>query len=223
MRTHLLRLQVIVGEAEAGGDVIRNVTEVVGVVDLVPGFLHSTAVFLGRAAGTRITAEEEGLDGSLEFVDFGLRGKVLRIVRDQFRAEAMVGQLLDSVRILHGSLADFNSLSDLQHSGRLGIHSTDFDLASFAGIRGLGAGLEHSYGPKDLVYSFCVCHNLTIPFTNMRIRGLGLDKGAWFDFLIRVRILNKTLFHKSFQQNRPTGCRDEEEVVNLRRDKNRMS
>lgn len=88
MRTHLLRLQVIVGEAEAFGDVIGNVTEVVGVVDLVPGFLHSTAVFLGRAAGTWITAEEEGLDGSLEFVDFGLRGKVLRIVRDQFRAEA---------------------------------------------------------------------------------------------------------------------------------------
>lgn len=223
MRTHLLRLQVIVGETEAFGYVIGNVTEVVGVVDLVPGFLHGAAVFLGRAAGTGVTTEEEGFNGGLQLVDFGLRGEVLRIVRDQFRAEAMVGQPLDSVRILHGSLADFNNLSDLQHSGRLGVHSPDLDFSALTGIRGLGAGLEHSYGPKDLVYSFCVCHNLTIPFTNMRIRGLGLDKGAWFDFLIRVRILNKTLFHKSFQQNRPTGCRDEEEVVNLRRDKNRMS
>lgn len=199
MRTHQLRLQIIVGEAEAFGYVIGNVTEVVGVVDLVPGFLHSAAVFLGRAAGTRISTEEEGFNGGLQLVDFGLRGEVLRIVRDQFRAEAMVGQLLDSVRILHGSLADFNNLSDLQHSGRLGVHSPDLDFSALTGIRGLGAGLEHSYGPKDLVYSFCVCHNLTIPFTNMRIRGLGLDKGAWFDFLIRVRILNKTLFHKSFK------------------------
>lgn len=223
MRTHLLRLQVIVGEAEAFGYVIGNVTEVVGVVDLVPGFLHSTAVFLGRAAGTRITAEEEGFNGSLQLVDFGLRGEVLGIVGNQFSAKTVIGQLLDSVRILHGSLADFNYLTDLQHSGRLGVDATDLYLATFAGIRGLGTGLKHSYGPKDLVYSFCVCHNLTIPFTNMRIRGLGLDKGAWFDFLIRVRILNKTLFHKSFQQDRPTGCRDEEEVVNLRRDKNRMS
>ena len=199
MRAHLLRLQVVIGEAEAGGDVVRDVTEVVTVVDLVPGFLHGAAVFLGRAAGTRITAEEEGLDGSLELVDFGLRGQVFGVVGNQLRAETVIGQLLDSVRVQHCALADFDHLSDLQHSGRLGVDSTDLDLASFAGVRGLGAGLEHPDGPKDLVYSFCVCHNLTIPFTNMRIRGLGLDKGAWFDFLIRVRILNKTLFHKSFQ------------------------
>ena len=63
MRTHLLRLQVIVGEPEAFGYVIGNVTEVVGVVDLVPGFLHGAAVFLGRAAGTGVSTEEEGLDG----------------------------------------------------------------------------------------------------------------------------------------------------------------
>ena len=199
MRTHLLRLQVIVGETETLGDVIRDVTKVGGVVDPAPGFLHGAAVFLGRAAGTGVSTEEEGFNGGLQLVDFGLRGEILRIVRDQFRAEAMVGQLLDSVRILHGSLADFNNLSDLQHSGRLGVHSPDLDFSALTGIRGLGAGLEHSYGPKDLVYSFCVCHNLTIPFTNMWIRGLGLDKGAWFDFLIRVRILNKTLFHKSFK------------------------
>lgn len=223
MRSHQLRLQVIVRETKAFCDVVGDVTEIGGVVDLVPGFLHGAAVFLGRSAGTGVTAEEEGFNGSLQLVDFGLRGEVLGIVGNQFSAKTVIGQLLDSVRILHGSLADFNYLTDLQHSGRLGVDATDLYLATFTGIRGLGAGLEHSYGPKDLVYSFCVCHNLTIPFTNMRIRSLGLDKGAWFDFLIRVRILNKTLFHKGFQQNRPTGCRDEEEVVNLRRDKNRMS
>lgn len=199
MRTHLLRLQVVIGEAEAGGDVVRDVTKVGGVVDLVPGFLHGAAVFLGRAAGAGVTAEEEGLDGSLELVDFGLRGQVFGVVGNQLRAETVIGQLLDSVRVQHCALADFDHLSDLQHSGRLGVDSTGLDLASFAGVRGLGAGLEHPDGPKDLVYSFCVCHNLTVPLTNMRIRGLGLDKGAWFDFLIRVRILNKTLFHKSFQ------------------------
>lgn len=199
MRTHLLRLQVLVGETEAGGDVVRDVTKVGGVVDPAPGFLHGAAVFLGRTAGAGVTAEEEGLDGSLELVDFGLRGQVFGVVGNQLRAETVISQLLDSVRVQHCTLADFDHLSDLQHSGRLGVDSTDLDLASFAGVRGLGAGLEHPDGPKDLVYSFCVCHNLTVPLTNMRIRGLGLDKGAWFDFLIRVRILNKTLFHKSFQ------------------------
>ena len=105
-----------------------------------------------------VTAEEEGLDGSLELVDFGLRGQVFGVVGNQLRAETVISQLLDSVRVQHCALADFDHLSDLQHSGRLGVDSTDLDLASFAGIRGLGAGLEHPDGPKDLVYSFCVCH-----------------------------------------------------------------
>lgn len=220
MRTHLLRLQVIIGEAEAGGDVVRDVTKVGGVVDPAPGFLHGAAVFLGRAAGAGVTAEEEGLDGSLELVDFGLRGQVFGVVGNQLRAETVIGQLLDSVRVQHCALADFDHLSDLQHSGRLGVDSTDLDLASFAGVRGLGAGLEHPDGPKDLVYSFCVCHNLTVPLTNMRIRSLCLNKGTRLNLLIRVRILHKTLFHKGFQKDSPTGCRNEEEVIQLRRDKN---
>ena len=146
-------------EAEVFGDVIRNVAQAVAVVDLVPCVLHCSAFLLSRTAGTGITAEEEGFYGSLEFVKLGLRGKVLGIVGNEFRAKAVICQLFDSVGVLHGTFADLDDLTHLQHPGRFGIHATDLHLASLTGVSGLCPGLENPDGPEDFVDSLCVRHN----------------------------------------------------------------
>lgn len=57
----------------------------------------------------------------------------------------------------------------------------------------------------------------------MRIRSLCLNKGTRLNLLIRVRILHKTLFHKGFQKDSPTGSRNKEKIIQLGRDQNGVS
>lgn len=144
--------QVVVGEAELLGDVVRNVLDDSQIawsrrlvaVQRLPGLIHDSAVFFRGTPETTVTMHEERLHRCLELIQLGLRSEILCEIRHQPGADPLRQSSLDPICVSYRTLAYIDDISYFHQMGRLCVRTTDLNFPSLAGICGIGSGLEYS-------------------------------------------------------------------------------